>query len=123
MNLDYFPHISFDKIPVLNLLFNKKRYVGGNRNTVKISRGPVNNKMDKFIGIHSPRLKFVCDMREPESPYLTISEGNGGNFVQDYYNNFDDKHEDAKLIKFENINFENVNNQERIITFTKKINN
>ena len=123
VNYNYFPHISFDKISVLNLLFNKKKHAGGNRNTVKISRGPVNSKMDKFIGIHSPRLKFVCDMKEPESPYLTVSEGNGGNFVQDYYNNFDDKHEDAKLIKFENINFENVNNQERIITFTKKINN
>ena len=28
-------------------------------------------------------------MKEPESPYLTISEGEGGNFLQDYYNNFD----------------------------------
>jgi acyl-homoserine lactone acylase PvdQ len=123
VNINYFPHMSFDKIPVLNLLFNKKKYVGGNRNTVKISRGPVNSNVSKFIGIQSPRLKFVCDMKEPEAPYLTVSEGNGGNFVQEYYNNFDDEHENAKLIKFEKINFENVNNQQRIITFHKKINN
>ncbi len=122
VNLDYFPHISFDKIPVLNLLFNKKRYVGGNRNTVKISRGPVNSPINKFIGLQSPRIKFVCDMKDPESPYLTVSEGNGGNFVQDYYNNFDEKHENAQLIKFEKINFDNVNNQQRTITL-KKINN
>ena len=60
-------------------------------------------------------------MKDPESPYLTVSEGNGGNFVQDFYNNFDDMHEHAKLVKFGNINFENMDNQDRIITFTKKI--
>ena len=120
INFNYFPHTTFDKMPILNLLFNKKKYVGGNRNTVKIVRGPVNSKIGKFIGIQSPRLKFVCDMKDPESPYLTISEGNGGNFFQEYYNNFDDKHEKAKLIKFSNINFENVNNKDRIIVFSKK---
>ena len=123
INFNYFPHTTFDKIPVLNLLFNKKKYVGGNRNTVKIVRGPVNSKVGKFIGTQSPRLKFVCDMKEPETPYLTISEGNGGNFFQEYFNNFDVKHEEARLVKFENINFENVNNQERIITLRKKFEN
>ena len=123
INFNYFPHTTFDKMTVLNLLFNKKKYVGGNRNTVKIVRGPVNSKIGKFIGMQSPRLKFVCDMKEPESPYLTISEGNGGNFMQEFYNNFDDRHENAKLIKFENINFDNINNQDRIITFSKKIKN
>ena len=61
-------------------------------------------------------------MKEPESPYLTISEGNGGNFVQEYYNNFDDKHENAKLVLFENVNFDRVDIQDRIITITKKLN-
>ena len=120
IHFNNFPHISFDNIPGLNLIFSKKKYVGGNRNTVKIARGPVNSEIGEFIAIHSPRLKFVCDMKEPESPYLTVSEGNGGNFYQEYYNNFDGLHENAKLIKFENINFDNVNNKERIITFTKK---
>ena len=123
INFNYFPHVTFDKIPLLNLLFNKKKYVGGNRNTVKIVRGPINDKIGKFFGSQSPRLKFVCDMKEPESPYLTVSEGNGGNFFQEYYNNFDEKHENAKLIKFENINFENINNQQRIIIFKKKMEN
>ena len=36
-------------------------------------------------------------MKEPESPYLTVSGGNGGNFVQEYYNKG----------KFLNIYFEN----------------
>ena len=119
INFNYFPHISFDSIPGINLIFSKKKHAGGNRNTVKIARGPVNSNVGLFIGTQSPRIKFICDMKNPEAPYLTVSEGNGGNFVQEYYNNFDDKHEDAKLVKFENINFENVNNQERMITFKK----
>ena len=120
-NFNYFPHNTFDKIPLLNLLFNKKKNAGGNRNTVKISRGPNNGKINDFYGTQSPRLKFICDMREPESPYLTLSEGNGGNFMQDYYNNFDDKHEDAKLVKFESINFEDEKYQQRIINLNKII--
>jgi penicillin amidase len=121
INFNYFPHTTFDKLPILNKLFNKKKFVGGNRNTVKIVRGPVNHKEGKFVGTQSPRLKFVCDMDNPETPYITVSEGNGGNFVQEFYNNFDEKHENAKLVKFENINFENIENQNRIITFTKKL--
>jgi len=121
INFNYFPHNTFDKIPVLNKLFNKKKKAGGNRNTVKISRGPNNGKIGDFYGIQSPRLKFICDMKEPETPYLTISEGNGGNLFQDYYNNFDDKHEDAKMVKFECINFTDEKYQERIINLNKII--
>ena len=122
INFNYFPHNTFDKIPILNLLFNKKKKAGGNRNTVKISRGPNNGKIGDFYGTQSPRLKFICDMKEPESPYLTISEGEGGNFLQDYYNNFDDKHEDGKLIKFESINFDDEDKyKQRIIYLNKNI--
>ena len=121
INFNYLPHNTFNEVPVLNLLFNKKKNAGGNRNTVKKSRGPNNGKIADFYGTQSARLKFVCDMKEPESPYLTISEGNGGNFLQDYYNNFDDKHEDAKLVKFESINFDDEKNQNRIITINKKV--
>ena len=121
INFNYFPHTTFDKLPILNKLFNKKKFVGGNRNTVKISRGPVNHKEGKFVGTQSPRLKFVCDMDNPEAPFITVSEGNGGNFVQEFYNNFDKRHEEAKLVKFENINFENIDNQDRIITFIKNL--
>ena len=71
--------------------------------------------------MQSPRLKFICDMKEPEVPYITISEGEGGNLFQEYYNNFDDKHEDAVMIKFDIINFEDYNKQERIINLNKKI--
>ena len=119
INFNYLPHNTFDKIPVINSLFNKKKKAGGNRNTVKISRGPNNGKINDFYGVQSPRLKFICDMKEPESPYLTISEGNGGNFMQEYYNNFDDKHEDAKMVKFESINFEDDRYQRRIINLNK----
>ena len=122
LNFNYFPHTTFENVPILNLLFNKKQFVSGNRNTVKIARGPVNSEVGEFIGTQSPALKFVCDMKEPETPYLTVSSGNGGNFVQEYYNNFHEGHEKAKLVKFENINFENINNQQRIITLRKKVN-
>ena len=122
LNFNNFPHTSFNNVPILNLLFNKKQFVSGNRNTVKIARGPVDSKIGEFIGTQSPALKFVCDMKDPETPYLTVSSGNGGNFVQEYYNNFHEDHEKAKLVKFENINFDNVNNQQRIITLRKKLN-
>ena len=123
LHFNYFPHNTFDTIPVLNYFFNKKKNAGGNRNTVKISRGPNNGKIGDFYGIQSPRLKFICDMKDPETPYLTISEGEGGNLFQEYYNNFDDKHEDAVLVKFEKINFDDFKNQERIINLNKKIYN
>ena len=123
LHFNYFPHNTFDTIPVLNYFFNKKKNAGGNRNTVKISRGPNNGKIGDFYGIQSPRLKFICDMKDPETPYLTISEGEGGNLFQEYYNNFDDKHEDAILVKFEKINFDDFKNQERIINLNKKIYN
>ena len=121
IHFNYFPHNTFESIPILNYFFNKKKHAGGNRNTIKISRGPNNGKIGDFYGMQSPRLKFICDMKEPEVPYITISEGEGGNLFQEYYNNFDDKHEDAVMIKFDIINFEDYNKQERIINLNKKI--
>ena len=121
IHFNYFPHNTFESIPILKYFFNKKKHAGGNRNTIKISRGPNNGKIGDFYGMQSPRLKFICDMKEPEVPYITISEGEGGNLFQEYYNNFDDKHEDAVMIKFDKINFEDYNKQERIINLNKKI--
>ena len=121
IHFNYFPHNTFDSIPILKYFFNKKKKAGGNRNTIKISRGPNNGKIGDFYGIQSPRLKFICDMKDPESPYLTISEGEGGNLFQEYYNNFDDKHEDALLIKFDKIDFNDSRNQQRIIKLNKKM--
>ena len=121
IHFNYFPHNTFDSIPILKYFFNKKKNAGGNRNTIKISRGPNNGKIGDFYGIQSPRLKFICDMKDPESPYLTISEGEGGNLFQEYYNNFDDKHEDALLIKFDKIDFNDSRNQQRIIKLNKKM--
>ena len=60
-------------------------------------------------------------MKDPEAPYITLSEGEGGNLFQDYYNNFDDLHENAKMIKFDKINFDDFNKQQRIINLNKKI--
>ena len=121
IHFNYFPHNTFDSIPILKYFFNKKKNAGGNRNTIKISRGPNNGKIGDFYGMQSPRLKFICDMKDPESPYLTISEGEGGNLFQEYYNNFDDKHEDALLIKFDKIDFNDSRNQQRIIKLNKKM--
>jgi hypothetical protein len=52
--------------------------VSGNKDTIKISRSTGNNKMGEFVGNQSPRIQFICDMVDPEQPYLIIAGGNGG---------------------------------------------
>ena len=122
INFNYFPHTPFEDIPILKYFFSKKKYVGGNRDTVKISRSPGNSKYGEFVGTQTPKGQFVYDMADPEQPYVIIVGGNGGSPMQQYYNNLMDDFEKKKLIKFKNIDFNDPKNQERIITLEKRIN-
>ena len=103
-----FPHTPFDKIPLLNRLFSRSIQTSGNRNTVKIARGPYNAQKKDFISKQSANLKFVCDLKEPTKPYLTVPGGNSGNFIGKFYDNLLEKHENCDLIQIEDINFDKI---------------
>ena len=120
VNYNYFPHTPFDDIPILKYLYSKKKYASGSRNTIKISRSPGNHKMGEFVATQTPRFQFICDMKEPEEPYLMLSGGNGGSPMQMYYNNFMDKFESNEMVKFKKIDFDDEKNKERIITLEKR---
>ena len=122
INYNYYPFTPFDDIFLLKNIYNRKKYVSGNKDTIKISRSSGNNKMGEFVGTQSPRMQFICDMSEPEEPYLLISGGNGGSPFQMYYNNLMDKFEGDKLIQFKNIDFNDEKKQNRIITLEKRKN-
>ena len=122
INYNYFPHTPFEDIPILKYFYSKKKYVGGNRDTVKISRSPGNSKYGEFVGTQTPKGQFVYDMSDPEQPYMIITGGNGGSPLQKYYNNLIDEFEEKKLIKFKNIDFNDPKYQDRIITLEKRNN-
>ena len=122
INFNYFPHTIFDDIPILKYIYSRKQYVGGNRDTVKISRSPGNSKYGEFVGSQSPKGQFVYDMADPEQPYIMINQGNGGSPMQRYYNNLMKDFEKKKLIKYKNIDFNSPKYQERIITLEKRVN-
>jgi penicillin amidase len=122
VNYNYFPHTPFEDIPILKYFYSRKKYVGGNKDTVKISRSPGNSKYGDFVGMQTPKGQFVYDMADPEQPYLIIVGGNGGSPMQQYYNNLMDEFEQKKLIKFKNIDFNDPKYQERIITLEKRRN-
>ena len=120
LNYNYFPYTPFDDIFLLKNIYNKKKYVSGSKDTVKISRSNGNNKMGEFVANQSPRIQFICDMKDPEQPYLLIAGGNGGSPLQMYYNNLMDQFESDKLIKFNNIDFNDEKNKKRIVTLEKR---
>jgi acyl-homoserine lactone acylase PvdQ len=120
INYNYFPNTPFDDIFLLKNIYSKKKYVSGNKDTIKISRSTGNNKMGEFVGNQSPRIQFICDMVDPEQPYLIIAGGNGGSPLQMYYNNLMDQFENDKLIQFRNIDFNDEKNKERIISLEKR---
>ena len=121
VNYNYFPNTPFDDIPLLNKIFSRKKYVSGSRDTIKIARSTGNNKRGEFVGSQSPRIQFICDMIEPEEPYIMLAGGNNGSPLQMYYNNLMDKFEGKDLIKFKNIDFNDEKNEKRIITLLKKL--
>ena len=121
INYNYYPHTPFDDIFLLKNIYSKKKYVSGNKDTIKISRSTGNNKMGEFVGNQSPRMQIINDMSDPEQPYLILSGGNGGSPFQMYYNNLMDKFESNTLIKFKNIDFNDEKNKKRIITIDKKL--
>ena len=119
VNFNYYPHAPFDDIPILNKIFSKKIYIGGNRNTVKLCRSPANSKKGPFVGTTSPEIQIITDMSEPDTPYIMMPNGNGGNPFQKFYNNLSGKFENDEMIKFENVNFNSEKNKLRMVVLKK----
>lgn len=105
LKFQYYPHNPFELIPVINRIFSRKQYTGGNRNTVKVARGPFNNAKGEFASTHSARLKFISDMADPTNPYTIIDGGNSGNVFSKFYDNLMQKCENTTLIQFKDHDF------------------
>ena len=120
VNFNYFSHTPFDDIPILKYFYSSKKYVSGNKDTVKISRSYGNDKNGDFVGTQTPKIQFICDMADPQQPYLLLQGGNGGSPLQKYYNNLKDRIETKDFIHFTNIDFNDEKYKNRIITLGKK---
>jgi acyl-homoserine lactone acylase PvdQ len=103
---NHYPHSPFEMVPVLNKLYSRNVYTGGNRNTVKIARGPFNHDIGQFVSTHSPRFKFICDMNDPTRPYIIMDAGNSGNVMSKFYDNLMHKHENSELVQYEDVDFD-----------------
>ena len=121
INFNDYPHLPFDNVFLLRNLFSKKVYTGGNRNTVKIVRGPFNHAKGDFVGTQSARIKFICDTNEINSPYVSIPGGNGGSVLNRYYNNLMEDFENINLIKFNNVDFKNISNKNKLILIKENL--
>ena len=102
---NHYPHLSFEMIPLINKIFSRTVSTGGNRNTVKLARGPFNHDKGSFYSTHSPRFKFVSDLADPTQPFLIMDGGNSGNVLSSFYNNLMDKCENTELIQLEDLDF------------------
>ena len=111
VHFNYYPSIFFDKIPVLKHLFSRKTSTGGNKNTIKVSKSKYIHAEGTFTSHHSASLKYICDLNQPEQPYLIVDTGVSGNYLNKYYDNFIGLNEENKLIKMAHHNFtqENLN--------------
>ena len=105
LKFNYYPHGPIDLIPIVNKLFSRSVATDGNRNTVKISRGPFNHDKGHFISTHSPRFKIISDMKDPTRPHLVIDGGNSGSILSKFYDNLMSKHEDTELIQIDEVDF------------------
>ena len=120
VNINYYPYTPFDDIPILKNIYSRKIYASGSKDTIKISRSPGNNKLGEFVSTQTPRFQFICDMSEPEEPYVMISGGNNGSPFQMYFNNLMERFETKEMIKFKKIDFNDEKNKNRIITLEKR---
>ena len=105
VHFNYYPNIFFDKVSFLKKIFSRKISTGGNKNTIKVSKSKYNHSEGPFTSNHASTLKYVCDLSNPESPYMIVNTGVSGNFLSRYYENFLEPSEETKLIKISHHNF------------------
>jgi penicillin amidase len=116
-----FTHITFDSIPLLNLIFSRKVPTGGNRNTINYARIDFTRTNGHFVSRHSANYKMICDMANPTEPFVIISTGNSGNVFSYFYDNFIKKNIEGDLIKFKNIDFNDYQKADKnTLIFTPK---
>lgn len=108
-----FSHLTFDKIPLINLFFSRKISAGGNRNTVNFARIDYTSTKGDFVSTNSANYKMVCDMANPTEPYVILNTGNSGNVLSYFYDNFIKRNIEGDLIKFKNIDFNDYQKADR----------
>jgi acyl-homoserine lactone acylase PvdQ len=101
----HFEHITFNNIPLVNLIFSRKVSTGGNRNTINYARIDYSRTNGNFVSRHSANFKIICDMANPTEPFVILNTGNSGNALSNFYDNFIKRNIEGDLIKFKNINF------------------
>jgi len=105
LKFNHYPHAPFDSFPFLNKIFSRNIFTGGNRNTVKISRGTFNHEKGQFISTQSPRMRIISDMKDPTNPYIMLDSGNSGSIFNKFYDNLLEKSENMEYHKIEEIDF------------------
>jgi penicillin amidase len=106
LKFNHYPHAPLDAFPILNKIFSRRVFTGGNRNTVKISRGPFNHDKGQFISTQSPRMRIISDMKDPTRPFVMLDSGNSGSILNKFYDNLMEKSENIEYSKIDEINFE-----------------
>jgi len=71
-----------------------------------------------FMGVHSPNMKFICDLSDPTRPWVSIDTGNSGNVLNKFYENLMQGNENTKLIRFENHDFDDEKIQKSSADYT-----
>ena len=113
--VQYYPHTPFDNVPLLKKLYSRKQFTKGNRNCVNIARNTFNHAQGEFVSTHSANLRFVCDMSQPTTPYVSLPAGNAGSPLQRYYDVFMNAHGRGEVVAFANVDFSGITNDKKVI--------
>lgn len=108
LSYQHYSHKPFTNHFIFRYIFDRWQRSRGNFNTIKVSFGSYNNPNGKFVSSYSPGCQFLVDMKNPTNPLVNISIGNSGNVLSKYYDNRIGTTENADLVMFKTIDFENL---------------
>ncbi len=103
VHVNEYPHIPFSLTP-LKPLFHREVPVGGNGNTVKVSKYSFKSfrNTKKFKSTHTPNYKQVvqfADDPKDEKVLMSFDGGQSGNLFAGHYFDFNKKHTDGTLME------------------------
>ncbi len=103
VHVNEYPHIPFSLSP-LKTLAHREVPIGGNGNTVKVSKYSFKrfNDMKAFKSTHTPNFKTViqfADKPEDQKMLYSIDGGQSGNVLSSHYFDFNAKHLSGHLME------------------------
>ena len=111
VNKQYYPH-AFKSNKILDKIFSKKVFTDGNKNPVKVAVASYAVDLkDPFNSVHSAEIKYLNDLSDITRPYICMSSGNSGNILSRYYSNLLEECEKNHLIKIDNYDFKDENDE------------